>query len=240
MLWQADEVRSRRPRVVDEIRNGHWFFEQSLIDAAERLLADYRRRLPDAPTPIRFGTWIGGDADGNPNAGPETIAEALERARRLLARALPGRGARARRGARRLVAADAGERRAAGVDRRGRARAAGVRGRARRPEPRRAVPAQAVADVAAARRRPLREPRGLRRGSRACSTGACARIAARASPTASSPRSAAASSCSVSTSRSSTCACMRTSSPPEATARVRRSQQSPTRARGTARPRSTR
>jgi phosphoenolpyruvate carboxylase len=83
-LWQTDEVRSRRPRVVDEIRNGHWFFEQSLIDAAERLLADYRRNLPAAPPPLRFGTWIGGDADGNPNAGAETIAEALERARTLL------------------------------------------------------------------------------------------------------------------------------------------------------------
>src|SRR5712691_5379581 len=83
-LWQADEVRSRRPRVVDEIRNGHWFFERSLIDASEKLLADYRRWLPRAPTPLRWGTWIGGDADGNPNAGPHTIAEALERARRLL------------------------------------------------------------------------------------------------------------------------------------------------------------
>jgi phosphoenolpyruvate carboxylase len=82
--WQADEVRSRRPRVVDEIRNGHWFFEQSLIDASERLLADYRRHLPDAPVPLHFGTWIGGDADGNPNAGADTIREALERARRLL------------------------------------------------------------------------------------------------------------------------------------------------------------
>src|SRR6266540_378274 len=83
-LWQTDEVRSRRPRVVDEIRNGHWFFEQSLIDAAEQLLADYRRHLPHAPAPLRFGTWIGGDADGNPNAGAETIRDALERARTLL------------------------------------------------------------------------------------------------------------------------------------------------------------
>jgi phosphoenolpyruvate carboxylase len=83
-LWQADEVRSRRPRVVDEIRNGHWFFEQSLIDASERLLADYRARLPGAPPPLRFGSWIGGDADGNPHAGPETVVEALERARSML------------------------------------------------------------------------------------------------------------------------------------------------------------
>lgn len=81
-LWQADEVRSRRPRIVDEIRNGQWFFEQSLIDASERLLADYRRHRPG--TPFCFGTWIGGDADGNPNVGADTIREALERARRLL------------------------------------------------------------------------------------------------------------------------------------------------------------
>jgi phosphoenolpyruvate carboxylase len=83
-LWQADEVRSRRPRVIDEIRNGQWFFEQSLIDASEHLLAAYRRHLPGAPTPLRWGTWIGGDADGNPNTRAETILEALERARRLL------------------------------------------------------------------------------------------------------------------------------------------------------------
>jgi len=84
LLWQTDEVRSRRPRVVDEIRNGHWFFEQSLIDAAERLLAEYRRRVPEGPTPFRFGTWIGGDADGNPNTTAATLAEARARARRLL------------------------------------------------------------------------------------------------------------------------------------------------------------
>src|ERR1700688_4496277 len=84
MLWQADEVRTRRPQGVDEIRNGHWFFEQSLIDAAERLLAEYRRRLPDAPVPLRFGSWIGGDADGNPQTNVETRAGARDRARSLL------------------------------------------------------------------------------------------------------------------------------------------------------------
>ena len=84
LLWQTDEVRSRRPRVVDEIRNGQWFFEQSLMDAAERLLADYRRRLPGAPPPFRFGTWIGGDADGNPNTSEETLSEARTRTRSLL------------------------------------------------------------------------------------------------------------------------------------------------------------
>jgi phosphoenolpyruvate carboxylase len=83
-LWQTDEVRSRRPRVVDEIRNGHWFFEQSLIDAAERLLADFRQRVPGAPVPLRFGTWIGGDADGNPATSAETVFEARRRARELL------------------------------------------------------------------------------------------------------------------------------------------------------------
>jgi phosphoenolpyruvate carboxylase len=83
MLWQTDEVREQRPRVADEIRSGLWFFEQSLFDAAPRLVTDFRRRFPDAPVPLRFGSWIGGDQDGNPAAGPETIAAALERAREL-------------------------------------------------------------------------------------------------------------------------------------------------------------
>jgi phosphoenolpyruvate carboxylase len=83
LLWQTDEIRSQRPRVVDEISNGLWFFEQSLLRVAELLLADYRRLVPGAPAPFRFGTWIGGDLDGNPAAGPETVVEALERARRL-------------------------------------------------------------------------------------------------------------------------------------------------------------
>ena len=83
ILWQTDEVRHGRPRLTDEIRHGLWFFEHSLPDAAERLLAEYRARLPDARSPLSFGTWIGGDMDGNPAAGAETIHEALDRAREL-------------------------------------------------------------------------------------------------------------------------------------------------------------
>ncbi len=82
-LWQTDEVRSRRPRVVDEIRHGLWFFEQSLLGTAPALVGALQERLPGAAAPLRFGSWIGGDQDGNPAAGPATIAEALGRAREL-------------------------------------------------------------------------------------------------------------------------------------------------------------
>jgi phosphoenolpyruvate carboxylase len=83
ILWQTDEVRGDRPRVIDEIRHGLWFFEESLLDAAEALLAEYREHVPGAPPPFSFGTWIGGDLDGNPSVGPDTIADALDRAREL-------------------------------------------------------------------------------------------------------------------------------------------------------------
>jgi phosphoenolpyruvate carboxylase len=83
ILWQTDEVRPQRPRVVDEIRHGLWFFEQSLFDVAEQLLAAYRGSVADG-VPFSFGSWIGGDMDGNPAVGPETIGEALERARALV------------------------------------------------------------------------------------------------------------------------------------------------------------
>jgi phosphoenolpyruvate carboxylase len=78
LLWQTDEVRSERPRVVDEIRQGLWFLEQSLWDAAPALLESWRERVGPS-SPLRFGSWIGGDLDGNPNAGPDTVREAVER-----------------------------------------------------------------------------------------------------------------------------------------------------------------
>jgi phosphoenolpyruvate carboxylase len=83
LLWQTDEVRHDRLRITDEIRHGLWFFEHSLMDAAADLLGEWRERLPGAPPPLRFGSWIGGDMDGNPAAGPASIAEALSRSRTL-------------------------------------------------------------------------------------------------------------------------------------------------------------
>ncbi|HET7572646.1 MAG TPA: phosphoenolpyruvate carboxylase [Gaiellaceae bacterium] len=92
ILWQSDEVRSQRPRVSDEIRHGLWFFEESLWEAGPRLHAELQERVPGA-RPLRFGTWIGGDLDGNPHTGAATVEEALERARQL-ARSLLARDVR--------------------------------------------------------------------------------------------------------------------------------------------------
>jgi phosphoenolpyruvate carboxylase len=83
LLWQTDEVRHDRLRISDEIRNGLWFFEYSLMSAATDLLHQWRERLPGSPPPLSFGSWIGGDMDGNPSAGPASIHEALDRARSL-------------------------------------------------------------------------------------------------------------------------------------------------------------
>ncbi len=86
LLWQTDEVRHDRLRITDEIRNGLWFFEHSLISAATDLLQAWRRHVPGSPPPLVFGSWIGGDMDGNPAAGPASIAEALDEARRVALR----------------------------------------------------------------------------------------------------------------------------------------------------------
>jgi len=82
ILWQTDEVRSRRPRVVDEIRQTLWFFAESLWPAAPRVLAELEAHgVAPARAPLRFGTWVGGDLDGNPSAGGATIEAALVQAR---------------------------------------------------------------------------------------------------------------------------------------------------------------
>ena len=157
-----------RPRVVDEIRNGHWFFEQSLIDAAERLLADYRahaartrrRRFASAPgsaaTPTATRTRAPRRSARRSNVRGRCCASRYRDEVRALAAAIgvSSRSSRSIDGAAR-------------VDRARRARAAGVRARDRRPEPRRAVPPEALVHVAPPRRGRVRVGRRARGGSRA-------------------------------------------------------------------------
>src|SRR4029077_14302133 len=82
--WQTDEVRFQRPRVVDEIRQTLWFVEESLWNAAPRALAELESHGGQVTrSPLRFGTWVGGDLDGNPHAGGATIEAALDQARTL-------------------------------------------------------------------------------------------------------------------------------------------------------------
>ena len=86
-LWQTDEVREQRPKVRDEIRHGMWFFERVLLDDGPRVDAALRSLVPGfdpAVRPLAFGSWIGGDQDGNPFAGPDTVYEALSQARALV------------------------------------------------------------------------------------------------------------------------------------------------------------
>ncbi len=82
--WGTSEVRRHRPTPLDEVRSGLIVFEQSLWEALPRYLrtvdralrASTGRELPIDATPVRFGSWIGGDRDGNPNVTPDVTRRA--------------------------------------------------------------------------------------------------------------------------------------------------------------------
>jgi len=87
--WQTDEVRHERVSPLDEVRSGLVVFEESLWDAVPRYLRALDRamdattgtRLPLDAAPIRFGSWIGGDRDGNPSVTPDVTRQATWLAR---------------------------------------------------------------------------------------------------------------------------------------------------------------
>ncbi len=97
ILWKTEEVRARKPRVEDEIKNGLYYFSRSIFHAVPELYRNLeravRRNFPEAssgtnrvrvPSFLRFGSWIGGDRDGNPFVTPEVTRRAL----RLQSRAI--------------------------------------------------------------------------------------------------------------------------------------------------------
>jgi len=98
-LWQTEETRAYRPDVMDEVRNGLFYFETVLYDLAPEVVRSLERAVaahyPEArvrPSFLRFGSWMGGDRDGNPFVHKAVTEEALrthhELALRLLRRSI--------------------------------------------------------------------------------------------------------------------------------------------------------
>jgi len=93
-LWQTDEVRLAKPTVSDEIRMGLRYFRLSLFDSLPGIYSEivesfreiYGLTLDESSVPnvIHFGSWIGGDRDGNPLVKPGCIRDALDMARAVI------------------------------------------------------------------------------------------------------------------------------------------------------------
>ena len=93
-LWQTDDVRLQRPAVIDEVRMGLDYFNDSIFETVPALYAvvanalrkEYglQLSLPDLPTMLNFGSWIGGDRDGNPFVTPQVTRESLRMSREVV------------------------------------------------------------------------------------------------------------------------------------------------------------
>jgi phosphoenolpyruvate carboxylase len=83
-IWQTDELRAERPAPIDEARSAVFYlnqlFSDVLPDLGEEIALNLERLLPGSSdrTPIRFGTWVGGDRDGNPSITPAVTMQVLE------------------------------------------------------------------------------------------------------------------------------------------------------------------
>src|SRR3984957_17242447 len=93
-LWETDEVRTRRPTVRDEVKMGLDYYDASIFatlpglytEVAAAFEAEYgvAISLAEMPVLLSFGSWIGGDRDGNPYVTPQATREALRMAREHL------------------------------------------------------------------------------------------------------------------------------------------------------------
>lgn len=85
LLWQSDEMRDRPPTVMDEVRNGLYFFEATVFDLIPQIYSEMERALAESypgeefnvPAFLRYGSWVGGDRDGNPYVTVQVTEETL-------------------------------------------------------------------------------------------------------------------------------------------------------------------
>jgi phosphoenolpyruvate carboxylase len=90
-LWSSDEIRAVSPTALDEVRAGLVYFHSTLLDVVPRIYreledsveADYPGAGIVVPPLLSFGSWIGGDRDGNPNVTPAVTRQTLELMRRM-------------------------------------------------------------------------------------------------------------------------------------------------------------
>jgi len=79
-LWQTAMLRTSRLRVRDEINQALAFYDLSLLREVPALHRRLEREVGGlVPPPLRMGTWIGGDRDGNPHVVADVLAYAIER-----------------------------------------------------------------------------------------------------------------------------------------------------------------
>ena len=91
-LWKTDEVRAHKPQVEDEITNALYYFRESLFDAVPAVFHYLEKAVKrtygdidiEIPNILRFGSWIGGDRDGNPFVKPATTRHALRMNKRAI------------------------------------------------------------------------------------------------------------------------------------------------------------
>ena len=84
LLWQTDELRLGRPEPLDEAVNSIYYLDELLIQTVPEVLAEFANevkrlgvQLSLNARPLSFGTWIGGDRDGNPNITAEVTKAAI-------------------------------------------------------------------------------------------------------------------------------------------------------------------
>ncbi|MEY3752756.1 MAG: hypothetical protein RIR75_603, partial [Actinomycetota bacterium] len=84
LLWQTDELRVGQPEPLDEAMNALYYLDDLFRQTVPEVLNDFAREMkridvvvPVTARPLSFGSWIGGDRDGNPNVTPQVTNDAM-------------------------------------------------------------------------------------------------------------------------------------------------------------------